>query len=430
MKKVLKMPKYPVNVSKLIRTLGPRTYSDQVCAGIREVIANAMDYEATEVDIQIKERNITITNNGKPLNPRDILNYVTIASDHQRESEMRGEFGWGHTALLGISKSADIITNWEEEEYAWSLGSTEYQPYVPKPSSETFGLRGIYRNIAEHISVRELKYFLRSRFSIPLYKKTLKIIVNGQELRSLLPADTVVRDIKTDYGSIRIYYTPKNLGKIYWCHKEVGVCEATFSGFLGFIDEAFLDLKLSKEGYIINKEYKEARKVIAKFLQTLIPQTAYREKVQQYIKGLMKLLRGAMPGYITGKRAEVDYSPRKKGETHGSNPHGLSSIEQKKREVKGIKGIVPVNKGLDYPFLWYDSEAMLLLLNQTHPITRDLVEKSESVRSVALHARLPLNRALLCIQLFDTGEETSWLQGEITRCDRETAKRLIARSKL
>ena len=414
------MPAYSVNVSKLIRTLGPRTYSDQVCAGIREVTANAMDYGATEVDIQINERDIAITNNGLPLNPKDILNYVTIASDHQRGSGIRGEFGWGHTGLLGISESADLITNFEGVKYAWMLGSEGYQDYYPEPSSETFGLRVIYKNISEHISMKELKYFLRTRFSIPLYKKTLKITINGKGLSSLLPADTVTHEIKTDYGSIYIYYTPSYLGKIYWCHMEVGVVEATFSGYLGFINEDFLTLKLSKEGYIHDKKYINTRNEIAKYLQTLLPKTTYKEKIQQYIKELMKLLRGAMPEYVIDKPAETDYSPRKKGKTHGSHSRGLSSIEKKKRRIKGIKGIVPINKGLDYPFLWYDSSAMVLLLNQTHPITKDIVEK----RRGALSNRLPLNRALLCIQLFDASDDTSWLQEVFTRCDRETAKRI------
>lgn len=419
------MPKYPVNIKKLVSILATRTYEDQFCAGVREIVANAMDYKARKVDIQIEGRDMTITNNGYPLNPKNILNYITIASDHQRDSTKRGEFGWGHLALLGLSEYSYLKTTYKGKEYVWKLESEEYHTYQAKPPSEKFGLKATYINLGIIGSIQKLKSYLRSRFSIPIYENTLRIILNGEELDSLLLKDTIVLpEIKTKYGRVRIYYTKSSIGKVYWCHKEVGVCGSSFSGFLGFINENFLKLQLSKENYIVDKKYLDTHKEIAKLLQALIPQTPYKNKIELYIKNFMKLLRKSMVGSMVEKKAEMEYSSRKKGEAHGTHSCGLSSIEKKKRQVKGIKGIIPIDKGLNYPFLWYDPSARLLLLNQTHPITRHLVERSQTKYSVGLYAGLPLNRALLCIQLFDTDKEISWLQEWITRCDKETVKRL------
>lgn len=424
---------YPVNIKKLVEILAVRTYSNQLFAGVREAIANAMDYNAKKVWVTIVDQDIEIANDGHAIKPEDILNYATIASDHPRTTSGRGEFGFGHLCLLGLSQSLMLESRvYRDTAHRWIFNSNEFvdagehtwrKDYLG--NSPPINVLLVYRNVKElkEKTLNELRVYLRSVFSIPLYKNTLEIFLNGVSLSSLLLCDVNAEKIKTKFGVVTLYYMTRAKGNLWWCHKNVAVRQEEFSSLFCYIDEDFLDLSLSKEAYTTTERYHEVKKIVAARLQRLIPKKPHSKILEEFSAAFMKLFYRQMKPELVEKNPILPLTEREKGKTKGTHPKGTGVFGKQRRLVKGVKGVKWESRGLEYPFLWIEAATRTLIFNETHPVTKALLDRFIGGRDRA-HFRdpkLPLSRAFMCTKLLDT-EYLEKIEGAIVESDKILAK--------
>ena len=440
---------YPVNVKKLVEMLGPRTYVNQLHAGIRESIANALDYHADVVTINFSDGQLSIFNNGQPLPPEEIHKFVTIASDHFRESDARGEFGWGHTCLIGLSSHAEAYCPKGNDVYKYLLTSAGYE--LAGTEKYTFDLAygfGVrYYNIKEDAKVKDIKSYLENVFAIPLYEQELKIIFNGVELKSKLPHGTRKYVEHIDAGELCYFYYPCESGFIHYTHKGIGVQEQPMAGLIAYINENFLNLTVSKESYNTNDfRYRLFKKTVAHRLQKLIPKVPYRQKVVDFMSSLEKTIAKSLAELTdTNKSDQVPLKTRLKicpncgslmnvmddaylcpkcgrqikKEHHKSKQFPL----KRKKMLKGPKGWRSIKEGIKYPYLWMDPSTRLLILNETHPVCKDCISRmSKRYVFSAWPLRPFIERALFALELMDNEVDVLNLRKITTKSDLEYAK--------
>jgi hypothetical protein len=140
----------PVTVDKShLITIGERLYSESIEL-IRELVNNAYDADATEVDIKMTEESIEVRDNGTGMDREGLRQYFNIGSPEKilknRSSvfhrDLVGQFGIGKFASLSACECFEVRTQkgnfaakvtfdkteWEKEGDQWNL---PLQPLLP-----------------------------------------------------------------------------------------------------------------------------------------------------------------------------------------------------------------------------------------------------------------------------------------------------------
>ena len=117
-------PKFQMSINlQVLNHLGLNLYSN-TSAVLSEVVANAWDADATEVNIQIDGNNITITDNGNGMNLSDINNkYLTVGYQKRSESgespvlhrAVMGRKGIGKLSLFSIANIVEVYSQKDGE---------------------------------------------------------------------------------------------------------------------------------------------------------------------------------------------------------------------------------------------------------------------------------------------------------------------------
>lgn len=117
-------PKFQMSINlQVLNHLGLNLYSN-TSAVLSEVVANAWDADATEVNIQISSDNIVITDNGIGMNLSDINNkYLTVGYQKRSESgeslvlhrTVMGRKGIGKLSLFSIANIVEVYSQKDGE---------------------------------------------------------------------------------------------------------------------------------------------------------------------------------------------------------------------------------------------------------------------------------------------------------------------------
>lgn len=416
---------YSVNIPRIISLWAPRTYANQVHAGMREAGVNAIDAKAKLVEFQIqKKRNqifdVIITNDGEPL--ENIRHYVDIGSDHKRSKGARGIFGWGHVCLLSLCLNSDgrafVETAIDGKLHSWRLFDSYCKELPVCDTSENFGMRLKYLGVKYECDLKELRQFFRWTFTIPVCEKEVEVSLNGKIIASLLPIDTK-REI---VGDIEIFYVQdKSQSQTYWCHQGIGVYhDDTFRGLLAFINEEHLELQLSKEAYTWSSGYWMAyRRKLLSWYKKHMPKVSYEEKVTKCMKIILKKLKQKLQVLEAEKNAEKPYNRRQRKGKIGSHSKGKTSVEKQNRRIRGVSGCLPIDGGLGEPFLWGIDFPRQLVFNKTHPISKRIADRIEKE---PLALGFAVNRGLMSLQL--SAEDLQKKKKFYTKIDKETSQRL------
>ena len=156
-------PKYRMTLSlNVLRHLGLGLYSN-VPAVLSEVVANAWDADATEVEINVDQDNgsITIRDNGHGMTVGDANDrYLTVGYERRRTGDrattpkfgrpVMGRKGIGKLSLFSIAKSVEVhsVRNGERHGFVMDLNKIEetiadgdesdYLPEVVQPTESRF----------------------------------------------------------------------------------------------------------------------------------------------------------------------------------------------------------------------------------------------------------------------------------------------------
>jgi HSP90 family molecular chaperone len=140
----------PVTVDKShLITIGERLYSESIEL-IRELVNNAYDADATEVDIKMTDEFIEVKDNGTGMDREGLRQYFNIGSPEKIlknrspvfHRDLVGQFGIGKFASLSACECFEVRTQkgdfaakvtfdkteWEKEGDRWNL---PLQPLLP-----------------------------------------------------------------------------------------------------------------------------------------------------------------------------------------------------------------------------------------------------------------------------------------------------------
>src|SRR3990172_11401567 len=103
-------PPNPRRTMDALREMGYDSY-----ASVLDIVDNAIDAQATHVDVSVEERAgdiiISILDNGSGMDEETLSEALRLGSDTAREAGDLGKFGMGLvTASIGLSKRLEVLT--------------------------------------------------------------------------------------------------------------------------------------------------------------------------------------------------------------------------------------------------------------------------------------------------------------------------------
>ncbi len=168
----------PVTVDKShLITIGERLYSESIEL-IRELVNNAYDADATEVDIKITKELIEVRDNGTGMDREGLEQYFNIGSPEKMmkakslifQRDLIGQFGIGKFASLSACECFEVITQqgdfsakvtfdkkeWEKEGDQWNLPLEILTPDREKGDGTTVRLLRLTREFDPLEVVRKI----------------------------------------------------------------------------------------------------------------------------------------------------------------------------------------------------------------------------------------------------------------------------------
>lgn len=168
----------PVTVDKShLITIGERLYSESIEL-IRELVNNAYDADATEVDIKITKELIEVRDNGTGMDREGLKQYFNIGSTEKMmkakspvfHRDLIGQFGIGKFASLSACECFEVITQkgdfaakvtfdkkeWEKEGNQWNLPLEIFSPDRERGNGTTVRLLRLTREFDPEEVVRKI----------------------------------------------------------------------------------------------------------------------------------------------------------------------------------------------------------------------------------------------------------------------------------
>lgn len=200
-------PKFQMSINlQVLNHLGLNLYSN-TSAVLSEVVANAWDADATEVNIQIDGNNITITDNGNGMNLSDINNkYLTVGYQKRSESgespvlhrAVMGRKGIGKLSLFSIANIVEVYSQKDGEFNGFKIdinslkeaikANDTYYPVELSTNGIEFKENGTKIVLSDLKKKRtaalatHLRQRLARRFAVIGEKNNFKVSINGDEI--------------------------------------------------------------------------------------------------------------------------------------------------------------------------------------------------------------------------------------------------------
>lgn len=132
-------PKFQMSINlQVLNHLGLNLYSN-TSAVLSEVVANAWDADATEVNIQIDGDTISITDNGIGMNLADINNkYLTVGYQKRSESgeslifhrPVMGRKGIGKLSMFSIANTVEVYSKKDAEVNGFKIDTNSLREAI------------------------------------------------------------------------------------------------------------------------------------------------------------------------------------------------------------------------------------------------------------------------------------------------------------
>jgi hypothetical protein len=280
-------------------SLGERLYTESVEL-LRELINNAYDADATEVQVEITPERIVVKDNGTGMDADGLKQYFIIGSGekvfHSRSPrlgrERIGQFGIGKFASLAAANCFEVITQnkdfaarvvfdkraWEEAKDRWHLPC---EILVPDPKKGD-GTTVILSELSKSFDLEEVERKIIE--GVPLKAPDFAVYLNRRRLfpRSILGQKIpIMEGCKHGLISGEIVITPSSMASAKDLGIEVKVKGVTVKKDLfgmetwgkvvarikGEINADFLPVTSDRSNFVIDSdEYQEFLKVMAKIV--------------------------------------------------------------------------------------------------------------------------------------------------------------------
>ena len=420
--------KWEVELDRLIELIAERMYTDPVKAGIRELITNSLDARKGRVEIEInynqEEKLLQYLDTGTGIDPPSFREvYGKIASAHQRREDSRGFFGLGRMSLIAASQEGKIVSYRDGLISSWQFNREGWKKVEERRET---GREGVYIEFMglEIENLDEIKSWIRKAFSIPLFRGECRILLNNEELTSIINLDWGEEEIRARGGRVHLYYREEGEGQIRTCHRGIFVREEAYPGLLVYADQDFLDIKTDREGFVNNEKNRLFKQIVKRELSKLRPRESFERVEVDFVRRLMKGFRrhwltidkqspprGSIelefPGEITitrstpskggegwgelplpGEREEGATGPQEESSGGGASEGALPSEEkipyqpgppgeEGGKKVVSIRGAVLVELGENYPVIFFESDPFTLVFNTSHPLFKGLIERGK-----------------------------------------------------
>jgi hypothetical protein len=302
----------PVTVDKShLITIGERLYSESIEL-IRELVNNAYDADATEVDIKMTDESIEVKDNGSGMDREGLRQYFNIGSPEKilksrspvYHRDLVGQFGIGKFASLSACECFEVRTQkgdfaakvtfdkteWEKEGDRWNLPLQTLPPDRERGDGTTVALLRLKRGFDPEEVVRKIVE------GTPLKAQNFVVRLNGLRItpRSLTGHRVPFLE-GTDFGPVHgeIIILPSSTPSPEELGIEVKVKQVTVkreffglehwgkvaSRVQGEVHANFLPVTTDRTGFILDSpQYQAFEKVM--------------EKVIQEVEGILRRLAG------------------------------------------------------------------------------------------------------------------------------------------
>lgn len=208
----------PVTVDKShLVTIGERLYAEKM-SFVRELVNNAYDADATEVNVTIQPNLITIADNGNGMDEEGLRQYFTIGSPFKKENKISarfgrkriGEFGIGKFAALAVAKRFEITTRRGDfgarllfDKELWSRHKDWHLDIeiMPPASGDESGVFVALHEVHTFLAPGNVRRYLAEH--APIHAPNFSVFVNGERVTHEVTAGKRIPiKIKTPYGAI------------------------------------------------------------------------------------------------------------------------------------------------------------------------------------------------------------------------------------
>ncbi len=317
----------PVTVDKShVITIGERLYSESIEL-IRELVNNAYDADATEVDIKMTDEFIEVKDNGVGMDREGLRQYFNIGSPEKVSKnkspifhrDLIGQFGIGKFASLSGCECFEVYTQkgdfaakvtfdkgeWEKEGDQWNLPLQTLLPHRETGDGTTVSLLRLKREFEPEEVVRKIVE------GTPLKAQNFVVRLNGLRITPRSPSGHRIPFLEgTDFGPVHgeIIILPSSTASPEELWIEVRVKQVTIkreffglehwgkivSRVQGEVHANFLPVTTDRTGFILDSpQYQAFEKVMEKVIQEvedILKRLAGRKEKQRASKALREAL--------------------------------------------------------------------------------------------------------------------------------------------
>ena len=317
----------PVTVDKShLITIGERLYSESIEL-IRELVNNAYDADATEVDIRMTDEVIEIKDNGIGMDRDGLKQYFNIGSPekvaHAKSSiyqrDRIGQFGIGKFASLSACECFEVLTRkgdfaakvtfdkveWEKAEDHWNLPLEVLPSDTGKGDGTTVTLSRLTRKFDPEEVIRKIVE------GTPLKVSNFTVRLNGMRITPRSLSGHRIPFLEgTAFGPVHgeIVILPSSAASPVDVGIEVKVKQVTIrrdffgleqwgkvaSRIRGEVHADFLPVTTDRSGFIVDSEpYQAFRKVMEKVVREvddILKRLSGRKEKQRTSKALKDAL--------------------------------------------------------------------------------------------------------------------------------------------
>lgn len=311
----------PVTVDKShLITIGERLYSESIEL-IRELVNNAYDADATEVDIKMNDQLIEVRDNGTGMDRVGLKQYFNIGSPEKTvktrspiyHRDLIGQFGIGKFASLSACECFEVRTQkgdftakvtfdkmeWEKEGDQWNLPLQILPPDKERGDGTTVTLLRLKREFEPEEVVRKIVE------GTPLKAQNFVVRLNGMRITPRSLSGHRIPFLEgTEFGPVHgeIIILPSSTASPEELGIEVKVKQVTVkreffglehwgkiaSRVQGEVHVNFLPVTTDRTGFVLDSpQYQAFKKVM--------------EKVIQEVEGILKRLAGHKEKRKAGK---------------------------------------------------------------------------------------------------------------------------------
>jgi hypothetical protein len=317
----------PVTVDKShLITIGERLYSESIEL-IRELVNNAYDADATEVDIKMTDESIEVNDNGVGMDREGLRQYFNIGSPEKIvknkspvfHRDLIGQFGIGKFASLSACECFEVYTQkrdfaakvtfdkmeWEKEGNRWNLPLQILSPDRERGDGTTVTLLRLKREFEPEEVIRKIVE------GTPLKVQNFVVRLNGLRITPRSLSGHRIPFLEgTEFGPVHgeIIILPSSTASPVELGIEVKVKQVTIkrglfglehwgkiaSRIQGEVYADFLPVTTDRSGFVIDSiQYQTFQRVMDKIVQEvdeILKRLAGRKEKQRASKALKEAL--------------------------------------------------------------------------------------------------------------------------------------------